>query len=321
MREITCAQAYREAVIQEMERDPSVFIAGEDVSFGGSFGEYLGIKERFPKRIFDTPISETAIAGLGLGAAAMGLRPILEFGYNDFMMVAMDEIVNQIAKFRYMFGGQHILPLVIHCNCGLYKGSSAQHSQSLEAVFSHIPGLKVAVASTPRDIKGLMTAAIRDDNPVILMQPLRHLGDKGHVSEGEYAIPLGQADIKRTGTDVTIITWGSIVLTALHAADELYKEGIKAEVIDVRTLVPLDKETILESIIKTKKAVIAHEAVKRGGYGAEIAAMIVEDALDYLDAPIIRLGAPSCPVPFSPNLNSAYLVSSRQIKEAVQSII
>lgn len=320
MREIHFSAALAEAEIFEMERDPNIFIAGEDVSWGGSFGEYLKVKERFPERLFDTAITETAIAGLGLGSAIMGLRPILEFSFDDFMMVAADEIVNQIAKFSYMNGGKVKIPIVLSCNYGFGGGAAAQHSQSLEAMFAHIPGLKIVMPSNGADAKGLMTAAIRDDNPVMFFNCVRLIGTKGHVPEGEYIVPIGKADIKKEGNDVTIVSWGAMVLNALEAAEELEKEGISAEVVDLRSLVPLDKETVLESVKKTGRLVIAQTAVKKSGFGAEVAAVVAEEALDYLDAPIKRVGAPFCPVPFTPVLEKEYFVSPEKIVNAVKSL-
>lgn len=320
MRELNFTEAVAESITQEMMRDPKIFVAGEDVSWGGSFGEFLGVKKNFPDRLYDTAITETAIAGLGLGAALMGLRPLIELSFNDFTMVAMDEIVNQIAKFNYMNGGGIKRPIVIHVQYGISGGAAAQHSQSLESLFTHIPGLKVVAPSCAADAKGLMTAALRDDNPVFFFQALRLGASKGDTPEGDYIIPLGKADVKREGEDVTIVAWGAMVQEALKAAEELEGEGINAEVIDLRSLVPLDKEAILASVEKTGKLVIAHEAVKQSGFGAEIAAIVAEEGLDYLEAPILRVGAPFCPVPFSPPLEADYLVSAQDIVEAVKKL-
>lgn len=320
MREVMFAEAIREAIAGEMERDPNVYVEGEDVSFGGSYGEYLGFKERFPGRMIDTPITETAITGLGLGSAVMGLRPIVEYSLIDFTLVTMDEICNQVAKFRYMNGGKPTIPLVMHGSCGATMGAAAQHSQCLEALFTHIPGLKVVIPSNPADAKGLMTAAIRDDNPVLFIQHLRLMNETGEAPEGEYIVELGKAAVPKEGEDVTLISYGGIIPSALEAAEKLAEEGINAEVVDIRTLVPLDKETILNSVKKTGRVVIAHEAVKQSGFGAELAAVIAEEAFDDLDAPIKRLGAPFCPVPFSVPLEKAYCVSSEDIYAAAKEL-
>lgn len=320
MREIYFVEAIREAILAEMEKDPNIFVEGEDVSWGGSYGEYLGFKEKFPDRMFDTPITETAITGLGLGSAVMGLRPIVEYSLADFMLVPMDEIVNQVAKFRYMNGGKPTIPMVLHASCGATVSAAAQHSQCLEALFAHIPGLKIVIPSNPADAKGLMHAAIRDDNPVIYIQHLRLLNEKGDVPEGEYVVPLGKASIAREGKDVTLISYGGIIPYALQAADMLATDGINAEVVDLRSLVPLDKETILSSVEKTHRVVIAHEAVKNSGFGSEVAAVIAEEGFDLLDAPIKRLGAPFCPVPFSPVLEKAYVVSPEDICQAAKEL-
>jgi len=320
MREIYFIDAIKEAIVSEMEKDPRIFVAGEDVSSGGSYGEYIGLRDMFPGRIVDTPITETAITGLGLGAAAMGLRPILEYALVDFMMVPMDEIVNQVAKFRYMNGGKATIPLILHASCGATMSAAAQHSQCLEALFTHIPGLKVVIPSNPADAKGLMHAAIQDDNPVVYIQHLRLLNEKGDVPDGEYVIPLGKAGVPKEGSDVTLISYGGIVPRALEAAGMLAKDGINAEVVDLRTLVPLDKKTILDSIAKTHRVVIAHEAVKNTGFGAEVAAVIAEEGFDSLDAPVKRVGAPFCPVPFSPVLEAAYVVSAQTIYEQAKEL-
>jgi pyruvate dehydrogenase E1 component beta subunit len=320
MREKMFAEAIAEAMMGEMSKDPNIFIAGEDVSWGGSFGMYLTVKNEYADRLIDTPITETAIAGLGLGSALVGLRPILEFNFNDFMLVAFDEIANQIAKFSYMNGGKVKLPIVLLAEYGITGGAAAQHSQSLESLFCHIPGLKVVIPSNPADAKGLMTAAIRDDSPVVFLQSLSTLAVRGDTPQGDYVVPLGKSAVAREGKDVTIISWGNVLHNSLKAAEMLAADGISAEVIDVRTLVPLDREGLLESVGKTHKVVIAHEAVKQGGFGAEIAAVIAEYGMDLLDAPITRLGAPFCPVPFSPPLEAEYKVSPEKIVAAVKSM-
>lgn len=315
-------EVIRETQRLEMLRDPDVFIVGEDVGLMGSaFGQTAGLLDEFgPGRVVDTPISEAAIVGLGVGSAAMGLRPVVSIDFMDFLGVCMDEILNQTAKLRYMTGGQVKIPMVIRTQAGAGIGAAAQHSQSLESFFTHIPGLKVVAAATPADVKGLLTAAIRDDNPVIFVEHKTLLGLQGDVPEGEYVIPLGKADIKRVGSDVTVVSWSAMVHKALAAAESLAWEGISAEVIDLRSLIPLDKECILSSVGKTGKLVIVQEAVGIGGYGAEIAAAVMDEGFDLLDAPIKRVTAPYTPVPFSPVLEREYLVSEEKITGAVKSL-
>lgn len=320
MREISFSDAIREAILAEMEADSTVFVEGEDVSWGGICGKYKGIRERFPNRIFDTPISETAIAGLGLGAAVMGLRPIVEFSMLDFTLVAMDEICNQIAKFHYLNASKSKIPLVLHAYCGSTGGSAAQHSQCLEALYAHIPGLKLVIPSNPADAKGLMASAIHDDNPVMYLTYMGLLNERGEVAEEDYSTPIGKAAITVPGKDITLISYGSGIPLAVRAAEMLMKDGIYAEIIDLRTLVPLDKDTIIASVKKTGKVVIAHEAVKQGGFGAEVAAMIAEEAFHHLTAPIKRLGAPFCPVPFSPILKGEYCISVPDIYHAAREL-
>lgn len=323
MRHITYAEAIREALALEMRRDPTVYIAGEDVGiFGGVFGVTHGLYQEFgTARVKDTPISETAIVGHAVGAAAAGLRPCVEIMFIDFMGVCMDEILNQAAKMRYMFGGKAKLPLVIRTPAGAGMRAAAQHSQSLEALFAHIPGLKVVMPSTPADAKGLLISSIRDDNPVIFIEHKQLYGMTGECPEGEYIVPLGQAAVVREGKDVTIVTWSWMVHKALAAAETLAQEGIEAEIIDLRTLVPLDKATILASVQKTNRLVIVHEAVRTGGFGGEIAAIVAEEAFDYLDAPIKRVTAPDTPVPFSPRLEDAYLPNEAKIIAAVKAVV
>lgn len=321
MMEMTYAEAIRDGMRVEMKRDPSVFIWGEDVGkFGGCFGVTSGLVTEFPDRVVDTPISETAIVGAAVGAAAAGLRPIAEIMFVDFMGVCMDELFNQAAKMRYMFGGKAKIPMVLRTPCGAGMGAAAQHSQSMEAWFTHIPGIKTVMPSTPADAKGLMAAAVRDDNPVVYIEHKQLLGVKGEVPEGEYYIPLGKADIKREGADVTIVAWSWMVHKALAAAEALAAEGIKAEVLDPRTLIPLDTESILKSVGKTGKLVIVHEAVKTGGFGGEIAAIVAEEGLDLLDGPIKRVAMPFTPIPFSPILENSVIPSEEKIIAAVKSL-
>lgn len=323
MRELKYWQAINEALAEEMARDESVTVVGEDVAApGGPFGASRGLLEKFgPWRVKDTPISEEAIAGLGVGAALAGLRPVVEIMFFDFVGLAMDQIVNQAAKFSYMSGGRQRLPLTIRTLCGAGRSNGPQHSQSLEAWIAHVPGLKLVWASTPADAKGLLKAAIRDDNPVIVVDSLNLWGIKGHIPDGDHVTPIGKADIKRRGTDVSVVTVGSMVHRALEAAGQLAGEGIEAEVIDLRTISPLDRDTILESVAKTHRLVIAHDAVKPFGFGAEVAAMVAEEALDELDAPIKRVTPPFAPVPFSPSLEAAYYPQADTIAAAIRSLL
>ena len=323
MRKLTMRAAINEALRQEMRRDPNVYVIGEDVGvFGGCFGVTAGLIDEFgPERVVDTPITESAIVGNALGAAATGLRPVAEIMFMDFVGVTMDQIYNQAAKMRYMFGGKAKIPMVIRAACGAGGSAAAQHSQSLEAWFMHVPGLKVVAPSTAYDAKGLLISSIRDDNPVIFVEHKFIYDLEGEVPEDIYTVPLGKADVKRQGSDVTIIATMAMVHRALEAAEELSKEGISVEVIDPRTLQPLDGETIIESVKKTHKVVIVHEAVKFAGPGAEIAAMIAEEAFDYLDAPIKRVAAPFTPVPFSPVLEQEYIPSKEKIIAAVKEAV
>ena len=321
-RKIGYVQAFNEAVRQEMAGNENVFCAGEDIgAFGGVFHSYAGLQDEFgERRVVDTPISEQAIIGLGIGAAATGLRPIVDIMFMDFICVAFDQIVNQAAKLKYMFGGAATIPLTITTGGGGGLSAAAQHSQSLEALICHIPGLKVVHPSNPYDMKGLMTSCIRENNPTIMIKHKRLLGMQGEVPEEPYATPLGKANVLREGSDVTVVSWGKMANDAVDVANALEAEGISVEVIDPRTLQPLDIETIVESVRKTNRVVVVHEAVRFGGLGAEVAAQIQEEAFDYLDAPVARVGAPFSPVPFSPVLESAYLPSSDDITRAVRGI-
>lgn len=325
MREITYAEAIREAMSEEMRRDENVIFIGEDIGlYGGAFGVSVGMIDEFgEERVRDTPISEAAIAGAAAGAAVTGLRPIAEIMFMDFSTIAMDSIVNQAAKIRYMFGGKAKVPMVVRCPAGSGTGAAAQHSQSLEAWFCHVPGLKVVAPSTPEDAKGLLKASIRDDNPVIFVEQKLLYRKKGVVTEEEdFIIPLGKADIKREGTDVTIIVYGRMLERALNVAKEVEKEGISVEVVDPRTLVPLDKETIIKSVSKTGRAIVVNEAVKTGGYAGEIAAVITEsEAFDYLDAPVLRLAGKDVPIPYNPELEKAVVPSEDDIKEAIYKVM
>ncbi len=319
-REITFAQALNEALHGEMERDERVFVMGEDVSLiGGIFQVTRGLREKFGEdRVRDTPISEATFLGAGVGAAICGARPVVEIQIFDFVALTMDQIVNQAAKFRFMLGGKPTVPLVIRGPQGGGIRLAAQHSQSLEAWFAHVPGLVVIAPSTPYDAKGLLATAIRDDNPVVFLEHKALYAVKGPVPEATYALPLGRADVKRQGTDVTVVATQAMVSRALAAAAELDKEGVSVEVIDPRTLVPLDEATILASVAKTHRLVIAHEAVKRGGFGAEIAAVVAEKALDELDAPIVRVGARHAPMPYNDALERATTRSQQDIEAAIR---
>ena len=319
-RKITYVQAITEAYQQIMRQDPEVFIAGEDVAgAGGVFGTYRGMLAEFgPMRVIDTPISESGIVGLGVGAAAVGLRPIVDIMMMDFIGECMDEIVNQMAKMRYMFGGKARLAVTLVTMAGAGSSSAAQHSQSLEAWFCHVPGLKVVMPSTPYDAKGLIVAAVRDDNPTIVVMNKQSLRTEGEVPEELYEVPIGRGRIAREGSNFTIVATGRMVSQALQAADELQADGIDAEVIDPRTLQPFDTQLIANSVRKTHRALVAHEAVRFGGFGAEIAAQIQEEAFDYLDAPVARVGAPFCPVPFSPVLEQQYVPTASWIVDAVR---
>ena len=316
----TYLQALNDAMRQEMERDPNVFILGEDVGkFGGCFGVTQGLYDQFgERRVRDTPISESAIMGAAAGAAAAGLRPIAELMFVDFIGVAMDQLFNQAAKMRFMFGGKAKVPMVLRMPQGAGVGDAAQHSQCLEAWFMHIPGIKVCIPATPADAKGLLVSAIRDDNPVVFLEHKLLYGIEGEVDDDLYEIPLGKGKVVREGSDVTIVATALMVHRALEAAEILAKDGISVEVVDPRSLVPLDKDCILDSVRKTHALVVVHEAVKNAGAGAEIAAMVAEEAIEYLDAPIVRIGAPFCPVPFSPTLEQAYMPSVEKIVQAVR---
>jgi len=321
MREITYLEAVREAMQQEMRQNDDVFILGEDIGlYGGAFGVTRGMIEEFgPERIRNTPISESGITGAAVGSALTGMRPILELQFSDFITIAMDQMVNQAAKLRYMYGGKGKVPMVLRTPSGSGTGAAAQHSQSLEAWMAHIPGLKVVQPSTAYDVKGLLKAAIDDDNPVVFYEHKLLYGTKGHVPEDQYSIPLGVADVKQEGSDVTVVATAMMVHRALEAAKELDKEGISVEVVDPRTLVPLDEETIVKSVSKTGRLVVVHEAVKRGGYGGEIASMIAEsEAFDYLDAPIKRLGGVATPIPYNPELEKAAVPQVPDIIKAVK---
>lgn len=321
-REITFAQAVREALAEEMRRDPAVFIIGEDVAEAGTpFKVLSGLVEEFgAQRVMDTPISEAGITGMAVGAAMTGLRPVVDIMFGDFITLAMDQIANQAAKVHYMSGGKLTVPMVVRTTMGATRRSGAQHSQSLHAWVSHVPGLKVALPSTPYDAKGLLKTAIRDDNPVIIFEDKMMFQTKGPVPEGEYTVPFGVADVKRPGTDVTIVATSSMVAVALRAAEILDAEGISAEVIDPRTTVPLDAQTLVESAKKTSRAVVVDEGYQRYGVTAEIASVIAEGAFHYLDAPVKRLGAMDVPVPFSPVLEDVTVPTPESVAAAARTL-
>ena len=323
MREIKYREAISEALREEMSRDDMVVIMGEDVGeFGGVFQATATLYETFgPSRVRDTPISEQAIVGAALGSALAGLRPVAEIMFIDFTSQAMDQIVNQCAKFHFMTGGQAIVPVVIRTQGGVGFGDAAQHSQSLEAWHAHVPGLKVVMPSTPYDAKGLLKASIRDDNPIIFIEHKLLYLTEGPVPEDDYVVPIGKADIKREGTDVTIITWSKMVLDSLEAAKTLEAEGIQAELVDLRTLNPVDLETVIESVKKTGRAVVVHEACKTGGFGGEIAALIMENAFDYLDAPVKRVTGIDTPIPYAEPLYRAVIPNPDWIVKGVKEIV
>ena len=321
---ITYKEAVREAMCEEMRNDENVFFMGEDIgAYCGAFGVSKGMLEEFgPERIRETPISETAFMGAGVGAAITGMRPIVELMFSDFMAVCYDQIINQAAKMHFMFAGKVNVPMVIRTPTGGGTGAAAQHSQSLEQMYCHIPGLKVVVPSTPYDAKGLLKSAIRDNNTVVFLEPKRLYNTKGEVPEGEYTIPLGKADIKREGTDVSIITYGRTVQMSLEAAKKLEADGIQAEVLDLRTLSPLDTEAVVATAKKTHRVVVVHEAVQFAGFGGEVVAAIADsDAFYYLDAPVKRVGGLYCPVPFNPILEAAAFPTPEKIEAAVREIL
>jgi pyruvate dehydrogenase E1 component beta subunit len=323
MRKMTYAEAIRDAMRVKMKEDPNVLIFGEDVGkFGGCFGVTGTLWNEFgDDRVRDTPISEGAIIGCAVGAAATGLRPIAELMFIDFVTVGMDQLVNQAAKMRYMFGGKITVPMVVRLPAGAGLQAAAQHSQSLEAWLTHVPGLKVVYPSTPQDAFGLMLSSIEDDNPVIFIENKMLYGVSGDVEDEVKKIPLGSADIKREGKDVTVIATGRMVNEALAAAEKLAEEGLEIEVVDPRTLYPLDKKTIYNSIRKTNKAVVVTEENKRGGYAGEISAMISEEIFDELDAPVVRIGSLNTPIPFSPKLEHYIIPDSKDIINGIRKLV
>jgi len=316
-RQVTMAEAIREALAEEMRRDPRVFVMGEDVAEAGTpFKVLRGLVDEFgPERVMDTPISEPGFTGIGLGAAMTGMRPVVDIMFGDFLFLALDQIGNQAAKVHYMSGGRLTAPIVIRTTLGATRRSAAQHSQSLHAVVSHIPGLKVALPSTPYDAKGLMKTAIRDDNPVVIFEDKMMYAVKGIVPEGDYTIPFGKADVKRAGDDITLIATSSMVYVALAAADKLAAQGISAEVIDPRTTVPLDVDTLVASAMKTGRAIVIDEGYQSYGVTGEIASLISDRAFYQLDAPVKRMGAMDVPIPFSPALEDLTVPTAEKVAE------
>lgn len=321
-REITCAQAVNEAMMEEMRRDEHVFVIGEDVAEAGTPFKVLdGLVDEFgTTRVIDSPISEAGITGLCVGAAMTGMRPVVDIMFGDFITLTLDQMVNQAAKIHYMSGGKLNVPLVMRTTLGATRRSAAQHSQSLHAWVSHIPGLKVAVPSTPYDTKGLLKSAIRDDNPVVFFEDKMSFQLKGPVPEGEYVIPFGKADIKRQGSDITLVAISSMVLVALEAADQLATIGINAEVVDPRTTTPLDRDALIESARKTSRVIVIDEGYEQYGVTAEIASVIADGAFYYLDAPVKRMGAMNVPIPFSPPLEDLTVPTTDRVTELAKTL-
>jgi pyruvate/2-oxoglutarate/acetoin dehydrogenase E1 component len=322
-REITYLEAVREALSQEMRRDADVFLMGEDIGvYGGAFGVTRGMLEEFgAERVRDTPISEAVIAGAAAGAALMGMRPVMEIMFMDFLTISMNQLVNQAAKMHFMFGGKADVPMVIRAPAGSGTGAAAQHSQSLEAWFVHTPGIKVLAPATPYDVKGMLVTAIRDNNPVLFMEHKLLYRVKGAVPEETYTIPFGQAEVRRQGRDLTVLAYSIMVPRALEAAGQLAGQGIEVEVVDLRSLKPLDTETIVRSVSKTGRVLILHESPRTGGYGGELAAVVAEsEAFDYLDAPIRRLAGRDIPIPYNRTLERATVPQVEDIVAAASAL-
>jgi pyruvate dehydrogenase E1 component beta subunit len=322
MGEQTYLEAIRAGLTDEMSRDPAVYVFGEDVALGGPFGVTQGLAEQFgDNRVVNTPISEGTVMGLAIGAAAVGLRPVVEIMFVDFITLALDQLVNHAAKFHYMSGGQLKIPLTVRVQCGISGTMGAHHSQSLEAWFTHVPGLKVVMPATPADAKGLLKSAIRDDNPVVFIEHRALYWTRGRVDDEDGIVPLGKAAVVRAGSDVTVVASARMLTTALEAAAELASEQISVEVVDPRSLAPLDIDTIVISVKKTSRLIIAHEAVEHGGIGAEIAARVQQQAFYHLDGPIVRVAAPFAPVAATPALEKLFLPGKDQIIGAVRKAI
>ncbi len=322
MRKITFSEALGEAMYEGMEKDPTIFTYGEDIAKqGGIFGAYKSLLGKFPDRVIDTPISEEVIFGSALGAALAGMRPVAEFHFADFLFTGMTAVANQIMKIKYMTGGQAKPHLILRGPDGISKSAAAQHSESIETLFMHVPGIKIIIPSTPYDMKGLFKTALKSDDPVICFEHKMLYGLRGEVPEEEYYIPFGKADIKKEGKDVTIVTTSRMVHESLKAADTLKKDGIDVEIVDLRTLVPWDKETVLDSVKKTHHLVVAHETWKRSGWGAEIASTVQEEVFDYLDAPILRVGAHNVHIPFSAPLQDFVVPDHKNVELAVKKVL
>jgi len=323
MREIMYRDAIREALDEEMARDDSVMIMGEDVGFiGGNFKTSVGLLDKYGDlRVKDTPISEAGFVGMGVGMALTGLRPVVELMFSDFLLVAADQVINQMAKIRYMSGGQVTVPMVIRCPIGAGRSSAAQHSQSMQAMVAHFPGIKVLIPSSAQEAKGLLKSAIRDNNPVIFFEHKMQYTNKFEIDDSIELIPIGKADIKRAGEDITIVATSAMVLHSLTAAEKLAAEGISCEVIDLRSIVPLDRETIIESVKKTGKLLVVDEAHEFCGVGAEIGASLMDDIFYDLDAPIGRIATPNVPLPFSPALEFPIIPSEKKVVEKVREMV
>jgi pyruvate dehydrogenase E1 component beta subunit len=315
--------AIREALDEEMARDERVLLIGEDVAFiGGNFKTTVGLYDKYgDRRVKDTPISEAGFVGMGVGMALTGLRPVVELMFSDFLLIAADQVVNQMAKIRYMSGGQATVPMVIRAPIGAGRSSAAQHSQSMQAMVSHFPGMKVALPSTAQEAKGLLKSAIRDDNPVVFFEHKMEYSNKFEIDDDIELIPIGQADVKRAGDDVTIVATSSQVMKSLRAADQLAAEGVSCEVIDLRSVVPLDRDAVIRSVRKTGRLLVVDEAYERNGVGAEIAANVMEDVFYDLDAPIARVGTPNVPLPFSPALEFPIIPSEDKIIGKVRALM
>ena len=322
MRKITYAQAIREALSEEMAKDPRMFLIGEDIGErGGAFTVTEGLCERFPNRVIDTPISESSIAGAAYGAAVAGAKVCAEIMYMDFSFLAMDQIINSAAKARYMTGGQAKVPVVYRMPGGIGHQQAAQHSQNLEVLYAHIPGLKVIIPSTPFDAKGLLKSALNDSNPIVFVEHKRLYFIEGVVPEEEYYLPIGVGDIKKPGNDITVVATSSMVSKCLTIAEEMETEGIKVEVVDPRTIRPLDKEMILGSLKKTARLVIVHEAPTMYGLGAEIAALAAGEGFDFLDAPVVRVGGKECPIPYNRTLEEHAMPTQKDIRDGIEKVL
>jgi pyruvate/2-oxoglutarate/acetoin dehydrogenase E1 component len=322
MPEQTFLEAIRSGLHEEMGRDASVYLFGEDVALGGPFGVTNGLAEAFGKnRVVNTPISEGTVMGLAIGAATAGLRPVVEIMFIDFITLAMDQLANHAAKLHYMSGGQLKIPLTVRVQCGISGTMGAHHSQSLESWLAHVPGLKVAMPSNPADAKGLLKSAIRDDNPVVFIEHRGLYWNRGHVPDGDHLVPIGEAAVVKEGDQLTIVATAKLLAAALEAAEELSSNGISVEVIDPRTLSPLDVDTIAHSVKKTGRLIIAHEAVEQAGIGAEIATRVQQEAFYYLDSPVARVAAPFAPIPASPALEKCFVPGKAEVIQAVQRIL